>query len=155
MIRKTLTILSLIGLLLSVGLWGMGSCYSLAYISETYTVGVEDCAFVLSAYARGSVRLDAIPADDFGWYWTKRRTAWFRMTMPQFLDFRPAGGVGALKLPLWIPTLAFAIGSINFILIPLHRRRKRKKLGLCVKCGYDLRGSEERCPECGTEFETT
>ena len=32
---------------------------------------------------------------------------------------------------------------------PSHKRTKRKKLGLCLKCGYDLRGSIERCPECG------
>ncbi len=152
MVRRALTILSLIGLLLSVTLWGMGSFYALAYISETYTIGVEDCAFVISAYARGSLPSDDFPADDFGLYWRKRRTAWFRVEMPQYLDFRPAGGVGALKLPLWIPTVAFAIGSISFILIPLHRRRKRDKLGLCVKCGYDLRGSNARCPECGTGF---
>ena len=70
--------------------------------------------------------------------------------MPQYVKYMR--GVWALKVPLWIPTVAFAIGSISFILIPIHRRRKRKKLGLCLKCGYDLQGSKERCPECGVAF---
>jgi len=34
------------------------------------------------------------------------------------------------------------------------KRRKRLMLRLCLKCGYDLRGSKNRCPECGQEFET-
>jgi len=41
------------------------------------------------------------------------------------------------------PTIAFLRG-------PLRRWRRRRN-GLCIKCGYDLRGNvTETCPECGT-----
>ena len=51
-------------------------------------------------------------------------------------------------VPLWIPTLGF-VTALWFSSPLSHdgRHRKRKKLGLCVKCEYDLRGSEEHCPE--------
>ena len=53
-------------------------------------------------------------------------------------------------VPLWIPTLGF-VTALWFSSPLSHdgRHRKRKKLGLCLKCGYDLRASKDRCPECG------
>ena len=85
MLRKTLTILSLIGLLISLAAWG--AVWAMPYVTLT----------LLSL-------------------------------------------IGLLSL-------------FGIFYLPMHRRRERKKLGLCVSCGYDLRGSKERCPECGARFE--
>ena len=53
-----------------------------------------------------------------------------------------------LFVPLWFLTLTFAIAPA--IAFWRWRRGRRIGAGFCEKCGYDLRATHERCPECGT-----
>jgi hypothetical protein len=53
-----------------------------------------------------------------------------------------------LVLPYWCPlVLAAAVPTAALLRRRLRRRRSRR--GLCPACGYDLRATPERCPECG------
>ena len=58
-----------------------------------------------------------------------------------------------LVLPYWLLALTTSITPLAWVGLRL-RRRYYKKRGLCVACGYDLRATPERCPECGTSIDT-
>jgi hypothetical protein len=60
------------------------------------------------------------------------------------------GRRGVVVFPAWLPTAVFAalplVRGALFV-----RRRRRVREGCCRKCGYDLRATPDRCPECGAE----
>jgi hypothetical protein len=53
-----------------------------------------------------------------------------------------------ITIPYWALTLAASL-SPGVAIYRLSRKR-RPAPGMCRKCGYDLRATPDRCPECGT-----
>jgi hypothetical protein len=83
---------------------------------------------------------------------TNTRVAWTgqvgfagRQSVTPWLIMAP---YDAWIVPYW--ALAAATGALPALWVPhAVRRVYRRRKGRCVRCGYDLRASGDRCPECG------
>lgn len=162
MLRRTVTIFFLIGLLLSAGLWGASywdvfwkrKDQKLVLILRRSSLFIQSCPRPM----QGSLDVGVEVRGYVGLGRTEFRLPRYesRMGVPKGIPGRFVTVIGPIAsettVPLWIACLAFAALPAYFELSRRHRRRQREKLGLCLKCGYDLRGSKDVCPECGNEF---
>lgn len=132
------------------------------YRGEEWQIALIDgCVFLeygiyrLPPKERGWGRLEFICLADGGWscdsYFEYRFVEFWLQNIPLEL---PCWDVnhryGYLLVPLWMP-VGVLLAAMPLAIRPIHfvKRRARKRRGQCSSCGYDLRGSSLRCPECG------
>ena len=58
-----------------------------------------------------------------------------------------------IRRALYLPHWALAVLFLVLPLVRLAMRRPRRAPGTCAACGYDLRATRDRCPECGTKVD--
>jgi hypothetical protein len=87
------------------------------------------------------------------WYrvglWTNNR---FVLDYGTRIERIGSGSIYHLGLPYDV-LVVLAVSPLPFVVLRLLRtyhRLCRRKLGLCPTCGYDLRATPDRCPECGS-----
>ena len=76
--------------------------------------------------------------------------AGFRVTRVYLPGWEHLGGVlTAVAVPYWSLWILTALLPVRW-LWGRHVHRRRSHAGRCCSCGYDLRATPDRCPECGT-----
>jgi hypothetical protein len=133
----------------STGFFGFGGGHII--LRHQYGPGMLDLFAVNPTLlpSRGFVHFarDRTHYFDFNRYWLRS----MRFSIHSFTIPQASGRVVKQRfvgLPIWFLAWAFAMPPA--IALQRHRKRQRRiRNGLCLACGYDLRASGERCPECG------
>jgi len=78
---------------------------------------------------------------------SKERWLWLDPSRPNGIEFRIQR---TITLQLWLITAITSVLPLIW-LVRAVRTRSRTRPGCCKHCGYDLRATPARCPECGKQ----
>jgi hypothetical protein len=121
-------------------------------ISEIqWILRAQDGRFVLERYHYGDPTLRNTGMRPQPTYVLGFSTGEMFFRAPNSSEGSVPGSMHWRAVPIWPATLLTAVLPILATRSILRRRRQcfQRKHGLCLSCGYDLRASPERCPECG------
>jgi hypothetical protein len=82
--------------------------------------------------------------------WTAARSRWQAGGLMWFRGGTEAKSYCWVVVPDWMTTLLFSVLPLVWVGRYRRFRGRRRSTGGCVNCGYDLRATPNRCPECGT-----
>jgi hypothetical protein len=144
--------------------WIVSECGAIALQSERFDDdGRAPRSLGYVPDKQGSVRFDELPPMHPTLRFAMSRYGWFRHFAGFSLYHRqnktswsPATGYNwptittrfSIVIPHW-----FIVGVLAVLpawwLIRRRNARRARRAGLCANCGYDLRATPDRCPECG------
>jgi hypothetical protein len=160
--RRLFTFFSAVSLLMCVGacaLW-VRSFSTLDIIGYVRDRGRNE-AFTLNS-SRGSIWLGSVPVKaevDRGPLWQTFAVGgpppagvtppWrtVRVVLGSATGGSSSSSTGVV-VPHWLVAAVAGVAPARRLTRVLSSRRRARR-GLCLACGYDLRESPERCPECG------
>ena len=145
---KYLRVILIVLLLVCCSLWVASSLWKITWISS-------DGRLSLHIYSGESAIIWRFETDE-----TPRSGLIVHKYHPPSWHWWPAVWIGpdhpqiwAFTVTFWLPTLLLAL-PLAISASPWARRRRRAKQGLCIRCGYDLSGTDHNlCSECGTKRE--
>jgi hypothetical protein len=152
--RRLFNLLAGVSLVLCVGMVALW-ILSYAHPIDTIPYARPGLGF---AWVEGNLYLAAARDKPYSDTWNplathKDTSEWGRWGVGYYHGSRWLGPeVWRFVIPFWLLAVATSIIPITRLrsVTERSRARKRSREGHCRACGYDLRATPDRCPECGT-----